>query len=135
MDYSSTLTVCPYCGCGCAFYLEALDGRLVGVTPSQTSPTNAGRLCVKGWSAHEFVQSPQRLRAPMIRKGEKLEEVSWKDALDFTAERMLAIKEEHGPDAIGFLASAKVSNEENYVLQKLARAAVGTNSVDHCARL
>jgi predicted molibdopterin-dependent oxidoreductase YjgC len=71
----------------------------------------------------------------MIRRNNRLEEVSWDEALDYTADRMRVIKDKHGPDAIGFFASAKVSTEENYVLQKMARAAVGTNSVDHCARL
>ncbi len=135
MQYSSTLTVCPYCGCGCNFFLETLDGHLVGVTPDQTSPVNQGKLCVKGWSAHEFVEHPKRLRRPLIRRDGELVEVSWDEALDFAAERLREIKEAHGGDAIGFLASAKITNEENYLLQKFARAAVGTNSVDHCARL
>lgn len=135
MKYTSTLTVCPYCGCGCNFYLEALDGRLIGTTPSKTSPVNRGRLCIKGWTAHEFVQSPRRLTRPLIRKNGELEETSWDEAIDFIVETLKAIKESSGPDAVGFLASAKISNEENYVLQKFARAAMGTNSVDHCARL
>ena len=136
MKYEATLTTCPYCGCGCNFFLEALDGKLVGLTPSKTSPVNQGKLCVKGWTAWEFVQSPKRLTQPLLRGDDgELHEVSWDEALDFTATRLREIKEEHGPDSIGFLASAKVSNEENYLLQKFARAAVGTNSVDHCARL
>ena len=72
---------------------------------------------------------------PQIKKDGEFVEVEWDEALDFAASKLRSIKEEHGPDAIGFLASAKVSNEENYLLQKFARAAVGTNSVDHCARL
>jgi predicted molibdopterin-dependent oxidoreductase YjgC len=135
MKYSATLTTCPYCGCGCGFYLEALDGRLIGVTPSATSPVNRGKLCVKGWNAHEFVQHPKRLTRPLLRKNGELTEVSWDEALDYTSERLKEIKDAHGPDAIGFFASAKVTNEENYLLQKFARAAVGTNNVDHCARL
>ena len=135
MEYSATLTTCPYCGCGCGFYLENMDGMLVGTVPSKTSPVNRGKLCVKGWNAHEFVQNPKRLTQPMIRKDGKLTEVSWDEALDYTAGRLKEIKEKYGSDSIGFLASAKVTNEENYLLQKFARAAVGTNSIDHCARL
>lgn len=135
MEYKSTLTTCPYCGCGCGFYLEAVDGVLTATVPSKTSPVNRGRLCVKGWNAHEFVQHPDRLKKPLLRKDGELAEVSWDEALDYVAGKLKKIKEEHGPDAIAFLASAKVTNEDNYVLQKFARAGVGTNSVDHCARL
>ncbi len=135
MEYTSTLTVCPYCGCGCSFYLQAIDGKLVGTVPNATSSINQGKLCVKGWNAHEFVQSPKRLKSPLMRKDGKLSEVSWDEALDFVVSKIKAIKEQHGGDAMAFLASAKVTNEENYLLQKFARAAVGTNNVDHCARL
>jgi len=72
MEYKTTLTTCPYCGCGCQFYLESIDGRLVGTLPSRTSPTNRGKLCVKGWRVHEFVHSPRRLRRPLLRKGDEL---------------------------------------------------------------
>jgi len=135
MEYTATLTTCPYCGCGCQFYLEAVDGRLIGTTPSNTSPVNQGKLCVKGWNVHEFVQHPRRLTKPLLRKDGELTEVSWDEALDFTVTRLKEIKEAHGPDALVFLASAKLTNEENYLFQKFARAAVGTNSIDHCARL
>ena len=135
MEYKATLTTCPYCGCGCGFYLEAVDGRLTATVPSKTSPVNRGKLCVKGWNAHEFVQHPDRLKKPLLRKDGVLTEVSWDEALDFVAGKLKEIKKEHGPDAIAFLSSAKVTNEDNYVLQKFARAGVGTNNVDHCARL
>jgi len=135
MEYKATLTNCPYCGCGCGFYLESVDGRLVGTTPSKTSPVNQGKLCVKGWNAHEFVQHPKRLTRPLVRKDGELVETSWDEALDMVVSRLKEIKQADGPGAIGFLASAKITNEENYLLQKFARAAVGTNSVDHCARL
>jgi predicted molibdopterin-dependent oxidoreductase YjgC len=135
MDYRTTLTICPYCGCGCGFYLESLDGRLIGTIPSKTSPANRGKLCVKGWNVHEFVQSEKRLTKPLVRKEGKLTEVSWDEALDYTARRLREIRDQHGPGSIAFLASAKVTNEENYLLQKFARAGVGTNNIDHCARL
>jgi predicted molibdopterin-dependent oxidoreductase YjgC len=135
MEYKTTLTTCPYCGCGCGFYLESIDGRLVGTIPSKTSPVNKGKLCIKGWNVHEFVQHPNRLTRPLVRKNGELQEVSWDEALDYTADKLRNIKEASGPDSIAFFASAKVSNEENYLLQKFARAGVGTNNIDHCARL
>ncbi len=103
--------------------------------PSKTNPINEGKLCVKGWNIHEFVQHPKRLTKPLIRKNGTLTESSWDEALDYTASRLKEIKEAHGSDSIAFLASAKVTNEENYIIMKFARAAVGTNNVDHCARL
>jgi len=135
MEYKATLTTCPYCGCGCSFYLESVDGRLIGTLPSKTSPVNQGRLCVKGWNAHAFVQHPKRLTQPLMRKNGGLTEVSWDVALDFIVKRLKEIKETSGPDSLAFLTSAKITNEENYLLQKFARAGVGTNNIDHCARL
>ena len=135
MDYRTVLTTCTHCGCGCNFYLEVLDGRIIDTIPCKTSPTNEGKLCVKGWNVHEFIQSEKRLTKPLIRKNGELAEVSWGEALDYTVSRLKEIKQADGPDSIAFLSSAKVTNEENYLLQKFARAAVGTNNVDHCARL
>ena len=135
INYRTVLTTCTYCGCGCNFFLEVLDGKVIGTIPCKTSPVNEGKLCIKGWNVHEFVQHEKRLKTPLLRKNGKLEEVSWDEALDFTATRLRQIKENSGPDSIGFLTSAKVTNEENYLLQKFARAAVGTNNIDHCARL
>ena len=135
MKYKTTLTICPYCGCGCAISLESIEGRLVGTAPSPTSPVNQRKLCVKGWSAHEFVQHPRRLKKPLLKKNNVFTEVSWEEALDFAASRLREIKQAAGPEAIAFQTSAKLTNEENYLIQKFARAAVGTNNVDHCARL
>ena len=135
MDYRTVLTTCTYCGCGCGFYLEVLDGQIIDTIPCKTNPINEGKLCIKGWNVHEFIQSPNRLTSPLIRKSGGLVEVSWDEALDYTASRLKEIKGSDGGDSIAFLSSAKVTNEENYLLQKFARAAVGSNSVDHCARL
>ena len=135
MDYKTVLTTCAYCGCGCGLYLEVMDGRLTGTIPCKTNPINEGKLCVKGWNIHEFVQHPSRLQKPLVRKNGALTEVSWDEALDYTVSRLKEIKEAHGSDSIAFLDSAKATNEENYLLMKFARAAVGTNNVDHCARL
>ena len=135
MDYRNTLTTCTYCGCGCNLYLESLEGRLTGTTPCKTSPVNEGKLCIKGWNVHQFVQSDRRLKKPLLRKNGELVEVSWDEALDFAATRLKEIKKKNGPDAVAFCASAKVTNEENYIMQKFARAGMGTNNIDHCARL
>jgi formate dehydrogenase alpha subunit len=112
-----------------------LDGEPIGTIPCKTSPVNEGKLCIKGWNVHEFIRNKRRLTAPLLRKNGKLEEATWDEVLDFTAARLAEIKEKNGADSITFLTSAKVTNEENYLLQKFARAAIGTNNIDHCARL
>jgi predicted molibdopterin-dependent oxidoreductase YjgC len=135
MDYRFVPTTCPYCGCGCQMLLEVLDGRLIGTMPLKTAPMNQGKLCIKGWNAHEFVQSPNRLTTPLMRKNGNLQEVSWDEALDFTVSRLKEMRDEHGGDSLAFLSSARCTNEENYLLQKFCRAGFGTNNVDACARL
>jgi predicted molibdopterin-dependent oxidoreductase YjgC len=117
--------------------LQVLDGKIIGTLPAKRHPINEGKLCIKGWNAHGFVNHPDRLTVPLIRdeKGGELREATWDEALDLVARRFKDIAAEHGADATGFLASAKCTNEENYLLQKLARGVVGTNNVDHCARL
>lgn len=135
MDYKFVRTTCPYCGCGCEMLLEVLDGKLVGTYPSKTGPMNYGKLCIKGWNSHEFVHSPERLTRPLIRKSGSLEEVSWDEALDYTAKRLAEIRDTHGGDSLSFLTSARCTNEESYLMQKLCRAGFGVNHIDHCARL
>jgi formate dehydrogenase major subunit/formate dehydrogenase alpha subunit len=135
MEYRNVLTTCVYCGAGCTLYLQVLDGEIVGVLPANEHPISRGRLCIKGWNAASFVAHPDRLKTPLIRRGDGFEEATWDEALALVAEKLTAIREESGPDSIGFLASAKCTNEENYLLQKLARAVIKTNNVDHCARL
>jgi predicted molibdopterin-dependent oxidoreductase YjgC len=135
MEYRNVLTTCPYCGTGCNFHLQVLDGKLVGVLPAKNHVIADGGLCIKGWNAHAFVHDKDRLQKPLIRKNGKLVEASWDEALGLVVESLGKVKAAHGPDSIGILASAKCTNEENYVLQKLARAVIGTNNIDHCARL
>jgi len=130
-----TISVCPFCGCGCTFYIVTEGDRVVGVEPSPGNPVNKGMLCAKGWNSYEFVQSPDRLTVPLVRKNGELRESTWDEALDTVAGRLLKIKSTHRADSLAFLASAKVTNEENYLFMKMARAAFGTNNVDHCARL
>jgi predicted molibdopterin-dependent oxidoreductase YjgC len=130
-----TPTICPFCGCGCEFYLASHGGRVVGIEPSPSNPVNKGMLCAKGWNAYEFIHSPDRLTKPLVRKHGTLVESSWDEALKTVAGRLTEIKSQYGPRALAFLSSAKVTNEENYLFMKMARAAFGTNNVDHCARL
>jgi len=131
-----TLTTCPYCGTGCQFYLVADDaGRLVSVEPSTEHAVSRGQLCVKGWNAFEFVHHPDRLTQPLIRGNGRFEPAAWDEALDLVATRLVDLQKRHGPDSVAFFSSAKTTNEENYLMMKLARAAFHTNNVDHCARL
>jgi len=128
-------TTCPYCGCGCGLYLHVENNLITGVSPSRKHPVNHGTLCVKGWNCHEFVQHPDRLLYPLLRDNGAFRRASWEDALKTTAAKLTALKEKYGPDSIAILSSAKCTNEENFVLMKFARAVIGTNNVDHCARL
>lgn len=135
MNCEYVLTTCPYCGCGCQFYLEVLDDKLSGVLPCKTHPVSEGKLCIKGWNAYQFVQNEKRLTNPLIKRNGKFDEVSWDEAIQYIADKLKTIKESSGPDSIAFLASAKCTNEENYLMMKLARSVIGTNNIDHCARL
>jgi predicted molibdopterin-dependent oxidoreductase YjgC len=128
-----TLTTCTFCGVGCGLYLEAARGRITGVYPSMSHPSNQGRICVRGWNVHEVASSPDRLKAPLLRKNGALQEASWEEAFVFVAKQLREIRDRHGPDALAFFNSPRCSNEESYLLQKLARAVVGTNNVDHGA--
>ncbi len=133
---NATLTTCPYCGTGCNFYLLTDDeGRLSGVEPAGNHRVSRGQLCIKGWNAHAFVDHPDRLKTPLIRKDGRLQPTDWQTVLDLIDTNLARIAATHGADSLMFLSSAKVSNEENYLLMKLARAGFGTNNIDHCARL
>ena len=131
-------TTCTYCGVGCQMDLNVHNGRIVKVTGnrSYTQP-NRGSLCVKGRFGLDFVNHPDRLKTPLIRrkKGEPLAEATWEEAVDFVAKKLAAITKKHGPDSVAGFSSARCTNEENYLFQKFMRAVIGTNHVDHCARL
>lgn len=128
-------TTCPYCGVGCSITLHVKDNEIIRVTSRAESIVNKGLLCVKGRFGHSFVSSPDRLKQPLIRRHGSLQPASWEEALDYAADKLRIIKEEHGPDSIVGLSSARCTTEENYLFQKFMRAAVGTNNIDHCARL
>ena len=130
-------SVCPHdCPSTCALSVERLAPNRIGrVHGLKGHPYTAGVVCAKVARYAERVHHPDRLTKPLIRKNGALTETSWDEALDYTVSKLKEIKEAHGSDSIAFLASAKVTNEENYLIMKFARAAVGTNNVDHCARL
>lgn len=128
-------TTCSYCGVGCQIYLHVKDNRVVKVTGADVPPNNAS-LCVKGRFGFDFVNSQERLTKPMIKKENgEFREASWDEALNLVAKQLGEIKNNHGSDSIGVLTSARMSNEDNYIAQKFARAVIKTNNVDHCARL
>lgn len=144
-DVREVETVCTYCGTGCNITLHVRRNEIVRVS-SREDTWNEGWLCVKGRFGYKFVNSPDRLTKPLIRTGPKevfdvekagqyFREATWEEALDLVASRLREIKEANGPDSIGGLSSARCTNEENYIFQKFMRAVIGTNNVDHCARL
>jgi formate dehydrogenase major subunit len=131
-------TTCPYCGVGCGLTLHVDRGkrRVVRVTGTEDHPVSRGTLCVKGRYGYDFIHSTERLRKPLVRGDDgTLGETNWDEAISLVAARIGRTVEEYGPDAVAGLSSAKCTNEENYLFQKLFRQVIGTNSVDHCARL
>jgi predicted molibdopterin-dependent oxidoreductase YjgC len=128
-------TVCSFCGVGCTLVLNVKNNRVVKVTSDPDLGMNRGWTCVKGRFGFDYIHNPERLTAPLMKEDGKLRETSWDKALDAVADGLNKVKAKYGADAIGVLVSAKCTNEENYLLQKIARAGLGTNNVDHCARL
>jgi len=134
MQRASVASVCPYCGVGCGFYINTEAGKITGLDYMTEHPVNEGALCPKGNASLDIVYHHDRLLYPMQRVDDRFERVSWTEALTTVAARIHRIQADDGPDALGFLSSAKATNEENYLFQKLARM-LGTNNIDHCARL
>lgn len=128
-----TKTVCTYCGVGCSFDVWTKDRHILKIEPAE-GPANGISTCVKGKFGWDYVNAKDRLTKPLIREGETFREASWKEALELIASKLSAIKNERGPDAIGLIASSKCTNEESYLMQKLARAVIGTNNIDNCSR-
>ena len=128
-----TKTVCTYCGVGCSFDVWTKDRHILKVEPAD-GPANGVSTCIKGKFAWDFVNSQDRLTTPLIREGDRFREAGWDEALDLVATRLAEIKAKNGADALGFISSSKCTNEESYLMQKLARAVIGTNNVDNCSR-
>ncbi len=124
-------TTCPYCGVGCSFYLGVRGNKIVSIRAERENSVNKGSLCVKGRFGYEFVNHPERLTKPLIRKNGSFVEATWEEAFELIAEKFSRYRGEE----FATLSSAKCTNEENYIIQKFTRAVMGTNNVDHCARL
>jgi formate dehydrogenase major subunit len=133
-EVARTNTTCSYCGVGCSMNLLTKGGKVVGVEPANGDANN-GLLCVKGKFGYNFINHPDRLKSPLVRKDGKLVEASWEEAYGVIADKYMAIKASDGADAFAGLTSARVTNEENYLFQKMVRTVFGNNNVDHCARL
>ena len=131
---SHAKTVCTYCGVGCSFDVWTKGRHILKVEPQMDAPVNQISTCVKGKFGWDFVNSEERLTTPLLRQGDSFVPVSWESALTYTAKRMQEIKAQSGPDALTFISSSKCTNEENYLMQKLARAVIGTNNIDNCSR-
>lgn len=159
-ELARTRTVCGYCGVGCQLEYATRKGEILYARGFREAPANGEYLCVKGRFGWDFASSPDRLKVPLVRRelaaafklpldeqanaadpflktrdGKNFVAVSWDTALDLVADRLAATIRESGPDSVAGLASARCTNEENYLFQKFMRASVGTNNVDHCARL
>ncbi len=128
-------TTCPYCGSGCQMTLKIKGRTLMEVVTDKSAAPNYGMLCVKGRFAVDFIRHPDRLKTPLVRKNGRLVESSWDDALTLVAKRFKELGEESGPDSIAGFSCARATNEENFLMQKFMRAVIGTNNIDHCARL
>jgi len=127
-------TTCPYCGVGCQLDLHVKGEQIVRVTGVEDGSPNKGRLCVKGRFGYDFIYSEDRLTTPLIKENGEFRKASWDEALDLVANKFKQIIAESGPDAIGGVSCARSINEDSYQMQKLFRAVIGTNNIDHCAR-
>src|SRR5438067_3438231 len=128
-----TKTVCTYCGVGCSFDVWTRDRHILKIEPFDGA-ANGISTCVKGKFAYDFVNAPDRLTKPLLRKGSTFVPISWDEALQVIYDKFTQVARDHGPDAIGLIASSKCTNEESYLMQKLARAVIGTNNIDNCSR-
>jgi formate dehydrogenase major subunit len=128
-----TKTVCTYCGVGCSFDIWTKDRHILKVEPGE-GPANGISTCVKGKFAWDYVNSEERIKKPLIRDGDRFREGSWEEAYTLITDKFKALKTTHGPDSMGFISSSKATNEEGYLMQKLARAVIGTNNIDNCSR-
>ena len=134
-EFKKVKTTCNYCGCGCNFDFNVKEGKVVKVTSNPDSVVNGINLCVKGRFAYDYIHRDDRLTTPLIKKNGKFEKASWEETLQLINNKFNQIKKENGSDSLAVLSSAKCTNEENYLLMKFTRTVLGTNNVDHCARL
>jgi len=128
-------TTCAYCGTGCNLYLNVRDEKVVKVTSDYDAIVNKGNLCIKGRYGYDFIHSQDRIKTPLIKKDGKFHEATWDEALNLVANKFKQLIADHGAESVGAFSSARCSNEENYLLQKWVRCAIGSNNVDNCARV
>jgi len=128
-------TTCTYCGVGCQLDVSVINGKIKGIQAPETAEVNEGHTCLKGRFAFQFYNHPDRLKEPMIKRNGEFEIVTWDEAYDFIASKLTYIKNKYGVDSIGGISSSRATNEENYLMQKMIRVAVGTNNIDGCARV
>jgi len=128
-------TTCSYCGVGCNLEIAVKDNKVLSIDTPKYTEVNAGHTCLKGRYAFGFYNHKDRLTSPLIKKDDKFEKVTWEEAYSFIKNKLVQIKKNYGPDAIAGISSARCTNEENYVFQKMIRAVIGTNNVDCCARI
>ncbi|QPA31379.1 formate dehydrogenase subunit alpha [Thermaerobacillus caldiproteolyticus] len=129
-----TKTVCTFCGVGCSFEVWTKGRKILKIQPTSEAPVNAISTCVKGKFGWDFVNSEERITKPLIRQGDVFVESTWEEALSLVVRKLSEIKQTYGGDALGFISSSKITNEENYLMQKLARQVFETNNVDNCSR-
>ncbi len=132
---TTVTTTCGYCGVGCRLEARVRDDAVVSIAPALDGPANEGHTCLKGRFAHRFSRHRERLTTPLIREGHGFRRASWEEAVALVAERLGAIRAADGPDAIAGLASSRATNEDCYAMQRLMRAAIGTNNIDNCSRV
>jgi len=132
---NKTRTICTYCGVGCNLEVSTSNGEILSIQAPYDAEVNQGHTCIKGRFAFKFYDHPERLNSPMIKRNGVFEKVSWDEVYEYIASKLIAYKEEFGPDSIAGISSARCTNEENYLMQKFIRAVVGTNNIDGCARV
>lgn len=135
MEVKKVKTTCSYCGTGCNFFLKVQDDKVIGVESDYDAPVNRGNLCIKGRYGYDFIHSEERITSPLIKEGDGYREASWEEALELVAGKFNSLIAEFGADTVGGFSSSRCTNEENYLLAKWVRTAVGSNNVDNCARV
>lgn len=128
-------TTCAYCGVGCTFDAGVRDGQIVSLLPADDGPSNLGHACMKGRFGWTYITSPDRLRWPLVRRGDRREDLSWNAAIDLVAREFTRIRQAYGPDSLAVISSSRGTNEENYLFAKFVRCVLGTNHIDNCARV
>jgi predicted molibdopterin-dependent oxidoreductase YjgC len=134
-EMTKVKTTCTYCGTGCNFYLHVKNDRIVKVSSDYDGPVNKGNLCIKGRYGYDFIHSPDRIKTPLIRQGDSFREATWDEALGLVATKFRELIDKYGPEKVGGFSSSRCTNEENYLLSKWVRCAIGSNNVDNCARV